>query len=599
MSNAPKLIALGLMSVLAACSKSQNPDKSTRRTLPSNFVEGSFVVTADVTTSESQLKARAAAAGAARGCALANPDRINWGDEALDASGVLSQQMLNTFSLRYSGCDLSKEGTKALIDGLASESLILSAEAEAIAVASPITEDDGLKTYEDHLALIKRDQACALADKSGEPVIVAVVDTGVDTTHPDLKDVILHDATGQIVGANFVGSGAQMPPDDLYNDQAGHGTHVAGLIGAAANNGRGVVGVGACANVKIMPVRVLGANGKGNSIEIERGVKWAADHGAQIINLSLGFTGNLYGSSRNFYRSLYAELAQRDIVVFAASGNDGYENGTEDPDAPGAVRFGFPASYDNVISVAATDSHGKLAYFSNRGPRVDIAAPGYAVLSTLMGGSYGRMSGTSMATPVAAGSYALALATARQGLGALDRIDAKDAEEFIRTAIVASAALPESEVAAGGVIDVEKLVSAIKAKYPKPVPPPAPTTPTTPTTPSAPPPSATTPSAPVETIIEPEAPVVTLPFGFAGLKSGDQPSWPQAIGVENLPVGTTSVYFYWGTATWSFSKASVKNGESAVSLESKWYFYGNRTLRAVAYGKAGKLGTVSIELKAY
>ncbi len=598
MNRATQLIAVGLLGLLAACGKGQNPDKSSRRTLPTNYVEGSFVVTADVTTSETQLAQAAAAAGDALGCSVAKPDRINWGDQSLDASGVLSEQMLNTFNVKYGGCDFSREGTKAILGKLAADSMVLNVEAEAVAAASPISEDDTMKKYEDHLGLIKRDKACALAEKSGEPVIVAVVDSGVFTEHPDLKDSILRNANGEIVGANFVGSGAQMPPDQDFEDQNGHGTHVAGLIGATANNGQGVVGVGACANVKIMPVRVMNEKGKGSSIEIERGVKWAADHGAQIINLSLGFTADLSGSGRDFYRSIYAEMAQRDVIVFAAAGNDGYVNGSADPDQTGAVRYDFPASYDNVISVAATNSSGVLASFSNRGPRVDIAAPGYAVLSTLKSGDYGRMSGTSMATPVAAGAYALALATARAGLGNLDRVDAKVAEAIIKGSIGESGSLSSDEVDAGGVIDVEKMVAAMKAKYPKAAPAAAPVEPAATQPPATPP--ATSPAQPIVSQPEPAAAPTGGDFGFIGLAPGDKPALPQEIGVENLPQGTATVYFYWGKAYWSFAKAFVSGNATDATARGKWYLYGNRTLKAVAYSKAGrKLATIMVDLSGY
>src|SRR5690606_10271978 len=149
---------------------------------------------------------------------------------------------------------------------------------------SLLLENDPLKHEQEHIQVIRRDNACEQARASMEPIIVAVVDSGVDTDHPDLEGAFLRGSEGEIIGANFVGSGANMPPDMNADDVGGHGTHVAGLIAAAANNGEGVVGVASCANVKIMPIRVLGDNGRGTTIEIERGVKWAADHGAHIIN---------------------------------------------------------------------------------------------------------------------------------------------------------------------------------------------------------------------------------------------------------------------------------------------------------------------------
>jgi subtilisin family serine protease len=576
--------ALWMAPLLAfACAKA--PEHSGKRSIPDRYVEGSFVVAADVTTSEERIKQLSSDVASALGCKAKEPTRINWGDTSEDGIGALSQSLLNTFNLTFENCDFSRDGTKAIVSGLAGSEGVLSAEPEALATASPIQENDPDKAQQGHLPFIRRDQACSIAEKSSKPVIVAVVDSGVQVDHPDLAGMILRDSNGAIVGANFVGSGAQMPPDDQYGDPNGHGTHVAGLIGAQANNGKGVVGVASCANVKIMPVRVLNDVGTGSSLEIERGVKWAIDHGAQIINMSLGYMTTLDDASNGYFnRPLYNTAVAKNVMVFAAAGNDGLTMGA--PAEKGGLQYHFPSSYNGIVAVAATNNQGQLTSFSNRGDRVDIAAPGYSVLATTHDGSYGRKSGTSMASPVAAGAYALALSTALAGIDS-DRVDVAIAQGMLQQATLDGATnLGSAAVKAGKAIDVEKLVAAMKAQFPKPT---APTQPVTqPSQPSQPQPVVSpTPAQP-----EPKA------FAFTGVKNGGTAGWPQRLAVENLPAGTYVVYFYWGSSPWSFSKAYAKNGKAVD--EDSWYLYGYRKLTAVAYSYYGReLGTVSVTLKGH
>jgi hypothetical protein len=466
--------------------------------------------------------------------------------------------------------------------------------------ATPIVDNDPFKNSQEHLQFIRRDQACSIAARQEAPVIIAVVDSGVDVNHPDLQSAFLRDSSGEIIGANFVGSGSQMPPDREFDDQNGHGTHVAGLAAASAANGLGVVGVGACANVKIMPIRVLGTDGKGSSIEIDRGVKWAVDRGAHIVNLSLGYSSTYTNKPTSFFKTLYSELASKDVVVLAAAGNDGYVNGAPDDEGKG-FRYHFPSSYDNVISVAATTSQGSLTSFSNRGERVDIAAPGQGVLATLMGGEYGRMSGTSMATPVAAGAYALALATAKAGLDeSIDRVDAIVAETVLKQAKLTTMSLQTSQVLSGGVINVEAMVAAMKQKFPEPTtpvvtPPPPPQPIVTPPTPIVTP-QPTQPTQPTQPIVTP-APAA---FGFDGIANNQKAGWPQKLAVKNLPKGTRAVYFYWGTSPWSFAKVYTRNGDLKASDADRWYLYGDRTLKAVAFNDYGRIvGVTSIRLRGH
>jgi subtilisin family serine protease len=211
-------------------------------------------------------------------------------------------------------------------------------------------------------------------------IAIAIVDPGVDLSHPDLKDKI-------IPGYNANEPG--QPPQD--GDE--HGTHCAGIAAASANNGVGVVGVGA--GISIMPVKVLGAGA--SEATIADGVIWAADHGAKVITMSLG----LYKRSPVFEKALGYALG-KGVTITASAGNNNAENDPEK--APH-----LPSTYPGVIEVAATDAADQKASFSNFGKTVSVAAPGVNILSTVPGGRYAKMSGTSMAAPHAAGLAALIL----------------------------------------------------------------------------------------------------------------------------------------------------------------------------------------------
>jgi thermitase len=209
-------------------------------------------------------------------------------------------------------------------------------------------------------------------------ITIAILDTGVDLDHPDLASKI-------ISNINFSGSNTT---DDVY----GHGTHVAGIAAAITNNGIGVAGLGYSCN--IMNVKVLGDNGAGTYSAIAVGIIWAADNGAQIINLSLG------GSDASSTLEDAINYAwSKGVVVVAAAGN----NGNTVPV--------YPAYYANCIAVAATDANDEKPLWSNYGDWVDIAAPGRDIYSTLKDGSYGYKSGTSMSTPHVAGLAALVFTT--------------------------------------------------------------------------------------------------------------------------------------------------------------------------------------------
>ncbi|MFQ5593351.1 MAG: S8 family serine peptidase [Anaerolineae bacterium] len=206
-------------------------------------------------------------------------------------------------------------------------------------------------------------------------VIIAVIDTGADASHPDLQ--------GKLVPAyDFVNNDSD-PADDQ-----GHGTHVAGTAAAVTNNGIGIAGVSWGA--KVMPVKALSANGSGAHSWIANGIVWATDHGADVINMSLG------GPYTSATMSRAVDYAwSNGVVIVAAAGNGRTSNPT------------YPAAYDDVIGVSATTQNDERAEFSNYGSYISVASPGVSILSSTRGGGYQAWSGTSMASPHVAGLAAL------------------------------------------------------------------------------------------------------------------------------------------------------------------------------------------------
>ncbi|MBI3977022.1 MAG: peptidase S8 [Chloroflexi bacterium] len=208
-------------------------------------------------------------------------------------------------------------------------------------------------------------------------VVIAVVDTGVDPGHPDLVDNLLP-------GWNVI-AGNDRPFDDN-----GHGTHVASTAAARGDNGIGVVGV--TWQSKILPVKVLDAQGSGNTANAAVGVRWAVDHGARVINMSWGTLANTAVIS-----DAVAYARSHGVVLVAAAGNFGV-----------SLPF-YPAAMDGVIGVSAIGEDDNTPSWSNYGTYVDIAAPGVNIWGALPNSRYEPLSGTSMASPHVAGAAALVL----------------------------------------------------------------------------------------------------------------------------------------------------------------------------------------------
>ena len=206
-------------------------------------------------------------------------------------------------------------------------------------------------------------------------VTLAVIDTGVDLDHPDLA--------AKIVSGVDIANGDQIP-----NDDHGHGTYVAGVAAAVSNNGLGVAGVSWGA--RLMPVKVLDQAGNGSYADLAAGIIWAVDHGAQVINLSLGG----YSPSQVLLDAV--EFAdQQGVIQVAAAGNTG----------SGSILY--PARYAQVLAVGATNELDQRAPYSNYGPEIVLVAPGTGIYTTALGGGYGGNTGTSMAVPYVSGLASL------------------------------------------------------------------------------------------------------------------------------------------------------------------------------------------------
>lgn len=279
-----------------------------------------------------------------------------------------------------------------------------------------------------------------------EQIVVAVVDTGIDYTHPDLEANMWRNPAEAFDGIDNDGNGII---DDVFGynaitrtgnpfDDHGHGTHCAGTIGAVGGNGIGVAGVNW--NVKLMALKFLNANGSGDLAGAIRAINYVTDQkirgvNVRVINSSWGGGG--------YSAPLEAAIkASNDagIVFVAAAGNSSNNNDTKPS---------YPANYPGVISVAAISQGNNLATFSNYGrTTVQIAAPGVSILSTLPGNRYGRMSGTSMAAPHISGAIALLFSVAPELSDVKTRL--------FETGLVQSSLI--GMISGGRVLDLERLL---------------------------------------------------------------------------------------------------------------------------------------------
>lgn len=227
-------------------------------------------------------------------------------------------------------------------------------------------------------------QAPEIWDKTkGKGIKIAILDTGCETTHPDLK--------GRIAGGRNFSDDDDGDPNN-YTDYNGHGTHVAGTI-AAVQNGKGVVGV--APEAELLIVKVLNRSGGGDYNWIINGIYYAIEQQVDIISMSLGGPDDV-----EELHTAVKKAVDANILVVCAAGNEG--DGKDSTD-----EFGYPGAYNEVISVGAVSLDRQSSEFSNSNNEVDLVAPGEKILSTFLHGQYATLSGTSMATPHVSGALAL------------------------------------------------------------------------------------------------------------------------------------------------------------------------------------------------
>ncbi len=240
--------------------------------------------------------------------------------------------------------------------------------------------------FADQWGLAKASFPGAWDTARGTGARIAVVDSGVDQGHPDIGNIAAQ--------KDFV------ERDRVADDDNGHGTHVTGIAAALTNNGIGVAG--GCPDCDLLIAKVIGRNGETTDAKIVDGMSWSVQRGADVVNLSLGGPGD-----SSVLQKAVNDAVANGVVVVAAAGNER------------TTKRQYPAAYPAAIAVSATNKKDELARFSSRGKWIDLAAPGTSILSTLDGGGYGEMTGTSMSAPFVS---ALAGLLASRGIYTGDQI---------------------------------------------------------------------------------------------------------------------------------------------------------------------------------
>lgn len=267
----------------------------------------------------------------------------------------------------------------------------------------------------------------------GEGVTIAVLDTGCDLLHEDLKDNLLE-------GKNYI------KPDSPPEDDCGHGTHVIGTLVAINHNN--IIGI--APKAKVRPIKVLNSKGDGNLKNVSDAIRWCIDMKVDLISMSLGSPTPVQE-----VRKAIQAAAQKGIVTFCAAGNAG---NTKD--------VFFPAAYPETIAIGAIDSSMKRAGFSNTGKNLDFMAPGVDILSTVPKNWYAKLSGTSMAQPFACGVAALLLSHVRSSGVVLKLSSPEDyRNEFKKHCIaIANGNYSDPSFYGGfGIVDPRKFIDAWNA----------------------------------------------------------------------------------------------------------------------------------------
>lgn len=303
-------------------------------------------------------------------------------------------------------------------------------ERDAVAQAAAIVPND--QYWSQQWGTVKTATSTAWETTTGSSsVVIAELDTGVDFAHPDLQGAF-------VAGYDFVNRDTN-PADDN-----GHGTNVAGVLAARANNSIGIAGQ--CWKCSIMPVKVLSASGSGSYSDVASGLTWAADHGARIVNMSLGGA-----SSSSTLANAVSYAANKGVLIVAAAGNAGTSS------------LNYPAAYEPTIAVAGSDAKDARYSWSSYGSWVEVAAPG-CDYTTKLGGGYGSVCGTSFASPMTAGIAGL-LASANPGASSAT----------LRNALL-STADPVGSWVSSGRVNAARALTAVGGSTPPPSPNPSPAT---------------------------------------------------------------------------------------------------------------------------
>jgi subtilisin family serine protease len=272
--------------------------------------------------------------------------------------------------------DVAESSSQAIMESLKSTGLFTYVERDYYAHTAAVPNDPSYVSQW-HLPRIHSPEAWGVTTGSAS-VVVAVLDSGVDETHADLKSKI-------VPGWNFV------HPNTGTLDVLGHGTAVAGTVGAASNNSIGIAGVNWAS--RIMPLVVVDENDFAAYSDISSAIQFAADHGVRVVNASVGGP-NASDTLQNAVNYAW----NKGTVIFAAAMNNGTSSQY------------FPAACTHVVAISATDTNDQLASFSNYGNWITLAAPGTSILTTVNGGGYTFWNGTSFSAPIVAGVAALCLA---------------------------------------------------------------------------------------------------------------------------------------------------------------------------------------------
>ena len=344
-------------------------------------------------------------------------------DAAFARAGVTVEQAIP--QIRAYMVEVDPGRADSALASLRAETDVATAGHEVLADALDVAPNDTSWPQQWGLRVTHFPQAWGAVQSGSKPVVVAVVDTGVDPSHPDLRGAV-------IAGYDFVHNTANAADDQ------GHGTAVAGVIAARIDNREGIAGV--CGTCVVMPVKVLDANGVGDDSVIAAGIVWAVDHGARVINLSLGGPGTTTSLD-----DAVAYAVRKGVAVVAAAGN-----------SSSTTPF-YPAASPQAIGVAGTTEADRPYSWSNSGQWVKFAAPG-CNLATVRGGGYGTFCGTSSATPIVAGLAALSL-------GATPEAGPQQLEQAL-----AKAAVPMSGFVQYGRIDAPGTLSALRPATPPAVP---------------------------------------------------------------------------------------------------------------------------------